>query len=128
MKKIIIVFALSLVPMLSVAGTVNLDYHHTVELTDAVPSVTRIVECEKEKDLFAFVTIDKGATVVITPLILKDNDTVVGPVSTTLTFADGGGTDVALYSRIGTPRAKVVVTKTEAGTSSGFTLDIRGGE
>jgi hypothetical protein len=110
----------------AIAASTGLGNPYINELTDESPVVTRIIECIDVTDLIVFVTTDKGLTVTITPLPDYMDADVVGPVSDTLTIADGGGSDSAIYSRIGTPLAKIVVTKTEAGSTDGFNLTVRG--
>jgi len=99
---------------------------NTTELTDAAPTYTEFVDTRNIVDVFVDTVIDKGATVQIVPVLSSTDDTYLGEAPVATTIADGGGTDRTLYSRIMAPRAKIIITKTEAGTTSGFTVSIRG--
>ena len=96
----------------------------TVVLTDGAATRTYIVGCGAVNDLAVFLLADKGCTLEVFPLPVVGS-AVSAKASETLTIADGGVTvyNTARYSEIGSPRAKIVVTKTEAGdmTSYGFT-------
>jgi len=98
----------------------------TTVLTDASPTVTYTVKTVYIGNLMVDLSMDKGATMVITPLPDVDNLATTGLPSDTLTIPDGGGTDRAIYTAIGAPYAKITVTKTEAGSTTSFLLSIRG--
>lgn len=106
--------------------TINLERLFSDELTDASPTLTEIVDCNTSENLYVDIVIDKGSTVVVTPIFDKTDDTAEGKPSATLTIADSGATERAVYSNIGSVRAKIVVTKTEAGSTSGFLCRISG--
>lgn len=98
----------------------------TTVLTDLAPTIEYTVQTTYITDLVVDITIDKGATVVITPLLDVDVLATTGVPSATLTIAVLGDTDRAIYTKIASPYAKVTVTKTEAGDTSSFFLSIRG--
>ena len=129
-RLLIVLLALCVVGTTAIAytGTRQLADTNTTDLTDAAATLTQIVNTKDVKDLVVDITTDKGTTVVITPILSATDDTQVGPVSTTLTIADGGGTDRARYSNISAERAKIVVTKTEAGSTTSFFVSVRGSQ
>lgn len=104
---------------------IHLDAIQTTELTDAAATLTRFVDCSRVEDVVVDIKTNRATTVVITP-VLSDDNTYVGKASDTLTLTTGGGTERAIYSKIGSKRAKVVATKTEAGSTTGFRLLISG--
>ena len=71
---------------------------------------------------------DKGGTVVVYPLPDVDDLTVLGEASTPLTIADDGESGRATYTRIAAPNAKIVITKTQAGSTTSYMLSIRGAQ
>jgi len=98
----------------------------TVELTDAAPTYNAIVLTRDFQSVMVDVVSDKGGTLVIYPIPNSNDATVFGLVSDTLTVADGGPSDRGGYSNIAAPKAKILFTKTEAGTTSGFLIAVRG--
>lgn len=68
---------------------------------------------------------DKGCTIAITRLPVERDVSVEGKVSDVLTIPAGGGADAGIYENMATPRAKVTVTKTEAGDMT-YVLTVRG--
>ena len=97
----------------------------TAVLTDGTPTRTYIIGAGAVNDLIGFVLGDKGCTLTVYPMPV-DGSATTAKAGTVLTIADGG---VAVYepwrySELGANRAKIVVTKTEAGdmTSYGFTV------
>jgi len=129
MKKILLVILLvaSTSFAMDIKGSVQLDFTD-VELTDAVPTYTNIVNTQYINDVFVHTITDKGSTVSITPVLSDTDDTLLGPTPTATVIANGGGTDTTPFSRIMAPRAKITVTKTEAGTTSGFVVSVRGNQ
>ena len=99
----------------------------TVLLTDASPTRTYTIGTGAINDLVGFIRADKGCTLIVYPLPVLDSD-VRGKASTTLTIADGGVSvyEPWRYSEIGSPRADVVVTKTEAGDMTVYGFTARG--
>jgi hypothetical protein len=98
----------------------------TTELTDAAPQYNAVVMTSGYQDLTVDVITDKGGTLIITPILDVDDEATLGAVSDTLTVADGGPSGRAIYASISAPKAKVLFTKTEAGTTSGFKVSVRG--
>lgn len=98
----------------------------TTTLTDASPTLTKTIDTQYITDLVADLTMDKGGTLVITPLLDVDDLLIAGEASTTLTLSTGGGTARGIYSKISAPYAKIVVTKTEAGDTTDVLLSVRG--
>ena len=96
-------------------------------LTDAAATRTYIVGSGAVNDLLGFLLSDKGCTLTVYPLPFVDS-TQRGTASTVLTIADGGVTEAATwrYSELGTPRAEIVVTKTEAGSTTSYGFTARG--
>lgn len=105
---------------------ITLESLYDTEITDAAATVTRYYDVSKVEDVVVDVTSDKGMTIVITPVLSSDDNTVLGKPSSTLTIPDLGATDRAIYSKIAAKRCQVLVTKTEAGTTSGFGLKVIG--
>lgn len=95
-------------------------------LTDAAPSFTQIVNTQTARDLVVALVADKGCSVVITPLEDLDDDAALGKPGETGYLADGGGAERFIYEKIGAPRAKIVVTKTEAGDGAATLIRVRG--
>ena len=98
-------------------------------LTDTNLTFDEIVFCAHSNNLLVDVIADKGLTVVITPVLDIDYDTTLGKPSDTGTLADGGGPDDAerfIYSTTGAPKARVLVTKTEAGDATKTVITVRG--
>jgi hypothetical protein len=103
----------------------NLKKMDKEEITDAVPLREHIVNTQLAHDLVVDVISDKNCDVVITPIIDIDDDTSSGGVSETGTVtADESARFV--YSGIGAAKAKVSITKTGSGDTSGFCCVIRG--
>jgi len=98
----------------------------TANLTDAVPTRTHIVNTKGIRDLMVAITSDKGCTVIITPIDDVDDETALGLVSSTGVVADGGSSNRFLYESITAPKARVVITKTESGSTTAFRCSIRG--
>lgn len=98
----------------------------STQLTDAAAIHTHIIDTKAAGSLVIDVIADKGLTVIVTPLPVESDNSVLGKASDTLTIADGGDTDRVIYTGIAAPRAKVVVTKTEAGSSTTYRLTARG--
>jgi len=109
-----------------VNGSCLLEALSTTELTDGAAMATLIVPTQHVKDLVIDVVSDKGGSVVVTPLPDHDDTSVLGEASTTGTLTNGGPSGRFKYSDIAAPNTKVVFTKTEAGTTDGFTLSVRG--
>lgn len=108
------------------AGSLLLHYDDSTQLTDAAPSYTKIVGTRHINRLLVDVVSAKGCTVVITPLLSLSSDTELGKPSDTGTLANGGPAGRFAYANLAAPRARVVVTKTQAGSTTGFKLAIRG--
>ena len=96
------------------------------ELTDGSPTATITIRTDLVVDLVIDIVSDKGGSLVITPLPDDDDLLVLGEASTPLVIADLGETRRAIYTKISAPNSKIVFTKTEAGTTSGFLLSVRG--
>jgi len=125
MKKLILVLFLLSTASIAFADSVNLLYDPTIQLTDAEPTVTRYVQCNKVQDVYVWVESDKGLSIVITP-VLDSQQNILGPPSSAEVIAPGGGSALAAYSYIGSTKAMVVVTKNEAGSTSTFNLYVTG--
>lgn len=99
----------------------------TVNLTDAAATRTYIVGAGAVNDLIGFLLSDKGCTLTVYPLPVVGS-TQRATASTVLTIADGGVTESApwRYSELGAPRAEIVVTKTEAGSTTSYGFTARG--
>lgn len=93
--------------------------------TDASATITTIVKTQGFTSIVVDITTDKGGTLTITPLPDLGSDSDVGQVSDTLTVPTSTATR-GIYSQIGAPRAKVVFTKTVAGSATSMRLAIRG--
>lgn len=130
MKRMILTLMLVFIvnAVFAFSGTVQLIDTNTTDLTDAAATLSQIVYTKNIADVVVDVTTDKGLTVVITPILSATDDTQLGPASTTLTIANGGGTDRARYTNISAERAKVVITKTEAGSTTSFLASVRGSQ
>jgi hypothetical protein len=96
------------------------------ELTDGSPVATITTTTDLVNDVIVDIITDKGGTLVITPLIDSDDLGVEGEPSTTLTIPVSGGVKRDSYTKIAAPNTKIVFTKTEAGTTSGFLLFVKG--
>jgi len=99
---------------------------NTTVLTDASSTYTTTVDTLASKDILVDIVATKGCTVVVTPVLNTDGTAIEGTDSDTGTVADGGSSGRFVYSDFGSPRAKVVVTKTELGDMTSFSLSIRG--
>lgn len=95
-------------------------------MTDAAPTLTFTVQTKYTTDLVVDVTMDKGGNVIVYPILDVDDTSVQRAPSTTTTIAPGGGTGSAIYTKISAPYAKVVITKTEAGSTTNAFVSIRG--
>lgn len=104
----------------------NKNVYDTTNLTDDDPIRTHIVNTLGVRDLLTALTVDKGCTVIVTPIDDLDDDTALGKPSTTGVIADGGGSDRFLYVSIAAPRAQIVITKTESGSTTSFRCTVRG--
>ncbi len=103
------------------------DFKSDVEvLTDAADSRTYIIDTENIKDLFFDVSADKGATVIITPLIdIASSPQTEGlPSDTAVVVA--GTPFRGRYTDVSTYRVKIVVTKTDGGDMTEYTFMVRG--
>jgi hypothetical protein len=126
MKLVLFLFTLLMTPVFCTASSVDLWSLYQEELTDTSPIVTAIIDTKNVEDIMVDVVTDKGSTIVITPILNSSGTPVLTDPSDTVTISNGGGSERVVYSRIMAPRAKVVVTKTEAGDTSDFVLSIRG--
>lgn len=96
---------------------------------------TYVVDTRRVKDLYVDVNADKNCTVVFTPLIDYDdqdstetpkyNTATLGAASDTLSVT-GGTPSRGKYSDISAPKAKIVVTNSEASNMTSYTFTIRG--
>jgi hypothetical protein len=96
-------------------------------LTDAAATRSYIVGSGAVNDLLGFLLADKGCTLTVYPLPFADSNQRA-TASEVLTIADGGVTEAATwrYSEVGTPRCEIVVTKTEAGSTTSYGFTARG--
>lgn len=108
------------------AGSKQLWFQSGDELTDAaaavvipLPNVTAV------NSLLIDVTSDKGCTVDLVRY-LDNAKTVEGVPGTQGVVADGGPSGTFIYENLGCVAAELTVTKTEAGTSAGFAVSVRG--
>lgn len=106
-------------------SNVSLSGLHTEEMTDAEPVLSFIFDTPNIDDILIDIVTDKGTAINVTP-VLSDDGIVLGEVSSTLTLPDGGATSRASYTRIAAKKTLILVTKTEAGTTSGFVLKVSG--
>lgn len=106
-------------------GTYRLKYDTTTVLTDGSPTLSFFVDTNWTVNLIIDITTDKGATLVVTPCLSKTDDTALAPPSDTVIIADLGESVRAVYSAISAERAKITLTKTEAGSSSAILLSLR---
>ena len=99
----------------------------TTVITDGTPSRTYIMGTGAINDLAGFLLADKGCTLTVYPLPVAGS-TVRAKASTVLTIGAGGVTESEpwKYSELGTPRAEIVITKTEAGDMTAFNFTVRG--
>jgi len=99
-------------------------------LTDDDPGTSdvysTIVNTQAVRDVQVDLEASHGCDVVITPIRNDEGDPEYGLASDTGTIDAGGGKIRPAYSGIGSPRAEVKVTKTEAGDMTTFELAIRG--
>lgn len=98
----------------------------TTQLTDAAATHTFFVPTRGAGTVSVSVVSDKGLSVVIYPVLFDDDQTSLGKASDTGTIADGGGSDEFRYTNFAAPMAKVVITKTEAGSTTDYMATIRG--
>jgi hypothetical protein len=127
MKKLLMLIVLLMVATLAYAlEPVKLIGITAVELTDGAPTYNAVIVSEHYQDVIVDVVSDKGGTLVIYPIPDENNITSLGLVSDTLTVADGGPAGRGGYTKLASPRAKILFTKTEAGTTSGFKVIVHG--
>lgn len=95
-------------------------------MTDAAATRTYYFNTTNFSSVIFDIITTRGTTVVIYPLPLEGDLTVVGKASDTTTIADGGGTERTKYTDIAAPNIKVVVTKTQAGDTTNYLFSIHG--
>jgi hypothetical protein len=96
------------------------------ELTDgAATLVFDINDTTSITELLIEVISDKGCTLDVVRY-MDNGQTIEGVPGTQGVVADGGPSGTFIYSNLGCAAVKVTVTKTEAGTSSGFAVSVRG--
>ena len=95
-------------------------------LTDANPEQVIKVNTSTISNVYVDITVDKGMTLVITPLVSALDEAFTGSPSITTTISNGGGTERIQYSNIAAHKALVTITKTEAGSTGTFRLSVRG--
>lgn len=96
------------------------------ELTDGSPTATVITTTDLINNVVVDVLTDKGGTLTIIPLLDSDNLAVEGKPSDTLVIPAGGATVREGYTMIAAPNTKIIFTKTEVGTTTGFLLFVKG--
>ena len=107
------------------AGSINIGLQKDVELSDGSATfVKQIPDCEQIGTLLIDVTSDKGCTVDIIRF-LDPEKTIEGVPATQGVVSDGGPSGTFKYTDFGCAAAQVTVTKTEAGTTSGFAVSFR---
>lgn len=107
------------------AGSINIGLQQGTELTDGSATyVKEIPNGEEIGTLLIDVTSDKGCTVDIVRY-LNAGGSIEGVPSTQGVVSDGGPSGTFKYSDFGCAAAQVTVTKTEAGTTSGFAVSFR---
>lgn len=104
----------------------NKNIYDITNLTDEEPVRTHIVNTQGARDLMVAITSDKGCTIIITPIDNLDDNTALGKASNTGTIPDGGDSDRFLYASIASPKAQIVITKTESGDTASFRCIVRG--
>ena len=109
-------------------GSAAIEWEYLTLLTDAEPVYASVVPVGDYVDLVVDVKFDKGATIDIPPIVGTNGDTVTSRPSVQQVIADGGDSDGCgiIYSSINARRAKVTVTKTEAGDSTITQITISG--
>ena len=98
---------------------------NTEPLTDVAPARTYTVYVKNISDLFIDVLADKGGSIVVTPQIDVDDAATLGAPSETALFVANTSAR-ARYSDIASVKAEIVVTKTEGGDMTEYTLRVRG--
>jgi len=98
---------------------------NTTEVTDAATTSIVTANVNDYANILIDVVSDKGGTIDVVRF-LDEADGVEGVPATQQTLADGGPSDYYQHSAIGCNVVRVTFTKTEAGTSSGFGLFVRG--
>jgi hypothetical protein len=108
------------------AGSNQFALKSGTELTDGSAVLTFDVDITTAiSDLLIDVISDKGCTVDLIRY-MDNGQTIEGVPGTQGVVADGGPSGTFIYSDLGCAAIKVTVTKTEAGTSSGFAVSVRG--
>ena len=95
-------------------------------VTDAVAVRNYYFNTSNFSSIIIDVITDKGTTIVVYPLPLEDDLTVVGKASDTTTIADGGDSERMKYTDIAAPNTKITVTKTEAGDMASYLFSVHG--
>jgi hypothetical protein len=107
------------------AGTRSHAIQKGTELTDAAAAYIKTIDnTEDVGTLYIDVTSDKGCTVDVVTY-LDPEQTLEGVPGTQGVVADGGPSGTFKFTDFGYASCKVTVTKTEAGTTSGFGVSIR---
>lgn len=108
------------------AGSKQYALKSGTELTDASPTLAFDIDlCTDVTDLLIDVVSDKGCTVDLVPY-LDNGKTIEGVPATQGVVADGGPGGRFIYENLGCVALGITVTKTEAGTTSGFAVSVRG--
>jgi len=95
-------------------------------LTDASATFSQIVDTSNVATLVVDVNIDKGSTIVVTPVLSDTDDTRLGKASVTTTIPVSGSIERVIYNDVLSLRMKVVITKTEAGDATTTQITITG--
>ncbi|KFZ25658.1 MAG: hypothetical protein KQ78_02151 [Candidatus Izimaplasma bacterium HR2] len=98
----------------------------TEVLTDAAATRDYYFNTTNFSSIIVDIITTRGATVIVYPLPLEDNLTVVGKASDTTTIADDGDSERVKYSDVAAPNTKIVVTKTQAGDMTNYVFSVHG--
>jgi len=107
------------------AGSNQLALKSGTELSDGSAVLAFDIDITTSvKDLLIDVVSDKGCTLDLVRY-MDNGQAIEGVPGTQGVVADSGPSGTFIYSNLGCAAVKVTVTKTEAGTTSGFVVAVR---
>ena len=107
------------------AGSNKLWFKKGTELSDAsAVMVIPLTSVSGTGSLLVDVVSDKGCTVDLVRYLDEEKE-VEGVPGTQGVVSDGGPSGAFIYPDLGCVKAELTITKTEAGTTSGFAVSVR---
>ena len=98
----------------------------TEVLTDAAATRDYYFNTTNFSSIIVDIITTRGATVILTPLLLESDLTVTGKPSSTTVISDGGDTERITYTSIAAINSKITVTKTQGDDMTNYVFSVHG--